>query len=191
MGIYDSTELVQNWGRFDGVQKDIFLGVKFDGVVARGLTVVEFSVLGLEPYLAQLFPEATYNVQLGESFKAPVDLLDPPAPQSIGVLLGWPICQFGSKEQFVFAKITLIALGGAGSAGDDVVVSIQRRFPPSGEDRASAHFTKCNFPFYTPTIAQTACYTINPTVPPIGPSEGCIPTAVAEETWTKVKAFYR
>ena len=189
MGIYDSTDMVQNFGIFDGATKDIHLGLKFDEAVATGLGGVEFSVLGMAPFFTSFTPSAGANITLGD-VNAPPDLMDATGG---GLNVAWPTCQSAVNGQFVFGKVTLIALGGPGSVGDDIVLTVERKYPSTNPTAQFALFNQCDFPTFTATSVTTQCYVINPTLPPGSTIGGCLltGTAVDDTDWSTVKALFK
>lgn len=187
MGIYDTTAMTANYGIFDGASKELHLGVIFDAAVAEGLSGVEFSVQGLSPFFVNFEPSAGAAIDLG-SIQAPAD-----PSGSGGKNIGWSSCQDAVNGQFVFGKLTLIALGGPGSVGDDIVLSIDRRYPPTNPNDVYPLFNQCNAPQYTATGVQAGCYVINPTVGPGGTVGGCTLTGTAVENtdWSTIKSLYQ
>lgn len=189
MGIYDTVDLEDNFGRFDLLQKNVYLGVKFDTNFATGLTGVEFSVLGLDPFFFTFVPHPSANVVLGD-IAAPADLSDETGG---GMNMAFPSCQESTNGNFMFGTITMIALTGPGTIGDDFVLEILRKYPPTNLGNAFAHFNKCDIPAFTPVSLATGCYVINPTVGPGGVVGGCElkGVAVEESNWSEIKSMYK
>jgi len=189
MGIFETTDMLQNFGRFDGQTKEVFIGVQFDGIEVTGLRGVEFSVYGLDPFFFSYTPDAGANIVLGD-IEAPLDREDTTGG---GMNMAWPTCQVGTNGGFVFGKITMIALGGAGTVGDDFVLQIERKYPPSNLTQAFPLLNLCDDPTFTPTSLTASCYVINPTVGPGGIVGGCelIGVAVKDAPWSEIKALYR
>ena len=170
MGIYDTTAMDQNFGVFDGATKEIHLGVKFDAAVATGLRAVEFSVLGMAPFFTSFTPAAgdcnDNNAAINPAFV--------------------PVSQITSE-------VTMIALGGPGSVGDDIVLTVERKYPSTNVNNQYALFNQCDNPVFTATSVTTGCYVINPTLPPGSTIGGCLlaGTAVNDTDWSTVKALFK
>ena len=185
MGIYDTDQMVENFGIFDAATKEVFIGMKFDPIYA-GLAGVEFSIYGLDPFFFTFTPAAGTTVVLGD-IKAPLDREDTTGG---GMNMAWATCQESINGQFVFGKITLIALG---AAPDDTVLWVEKKYPSSNPTIPQALFNKCDGPVFTAVTPATGCYVINPTVNPGEFVDGCqlVGTAVESAPWSEIKQLYR
>jgi hypothetical protein len=189
IGLYDTVDMIDNFGRFDELQKQVFLGVKFDTQLHTGLTGIEFSVLGLDPFFFTFAAHPSATVVLGD-IAAPVDLSDETGG---GMNMAFGSCQESTNGNFMFGTITMIALTGPGTIGDDFVLSILKKYPSTNPGNVFALFTKCDAPTFTAVSTMTGCYVINPTVGPGGVIGGCElkGVAVEESNWSEIKSLYR
>jgi len=181
IGLYDDPGLLQTSGRFDGDRKTLYLGVRF-AFPYQGMTSIELSVSGISEFLVEFeeLPEAA--IVLG-NIAAPEE----PGATSGGINVAWSRCQEGSR---ILGILHLISL--AGAVGNDIVLRVQPRFPPTNAKVPFPLFTQCNAD-YTLTAVAGGCYVINPTSGQGDLVGDCPvrPTAVQATAWTTVKSLYR
>jgi hypothetical protein len=103
------------------------------------------------------------------------------------VNVAWKRCQDGNR---VLGTIRLINLGGV--VGDDIVLRVSPRYPPTNARVPYPLFTQCNADF-TLTAVAGGCYVINPTAGHGDLVSDCPvrPTAVESTAWSAVKSLYR
>jgi hypothetical protein len=191
IGIYDTTDLDANYGLFDAPTKELHIGVIMDAAVATGLSGVEFSIYGLEEFFFSFDPAPGSTVDLG-TIPTPTDPLtgeiDPDGTG--GKNIAWPNCQESVNGKLVIGKLTLVPLA---PVGDDVVLWVERSYPPSNPNVPYPLFNQCDFPQFTTTSVTAGCYVFNPTVGPGGVVDGCTlgGTAVEDKDWSTIKSLYR
>lgn len=185
IGLYDDPGLLQTSGRFEGDTKTIYLGVRFSSPYAA-MTGIELSVSGLWDFVVdfEAQPDATFpnGLVIGQ-IAAPAD----PETATGGINVAWSRCQPGSR---VLGTLRLINLGGV--VGDDIVLRVSPRYPPTNARVPYPLFTQCNAD-YTLTAVAGGCYVINPTGGHGELVSDCPvrPTAVTPTAWTAVKSLYR
>lgn len=192
LGIYDTAELGANYGTFDGIQKKLHLGIRFDpDAPYDGLTGIELSIQGLpRTTVPPAFTILNGGIKVGDSFITPPDTTDPAVQSGCNVV--WSRCQVGSRA---LLEIVLVSVA---PIPNDTVIRVLRRFPPLNPEVSSVLFTQCNLPSATITTPTGGCYVINPTVGP-GESVGdppcrlvrALPVAARASTWSAVKDLFR
>jgi hypothetical protein len=156
--------------------KDVYMGVKFSSS-ETGLTVVEFSISGLQDgsnLLVGAFEPVT---------PVPPNFIygSPPAPPDTsatstgqgGMDVAWGNCVVGSRALF---RLRLLATGPIANH----VLRIMHRFPTSNPNYLrSPVFTRCNIPMYTAVRVTGLDYTLNGVV------------SVEGKSWSGMKQLFR
>ena len=189
LGIYDANDLVHNYGTFEGFQKKLYVGIKYDpNSTYDGATGIELSIQGLPDLaVAPSFAILNNGIKVGDLITTPADTTDPSAVGGWNVV--WSECQAGNQ---VFIEITLITFD---PIPNDTVIRVLRKFPPTNPTALSVLFTQCDTPFFTVTTMTGGCYVLNPTVEP-GQAVGDPPctlngTPVTATTWSGIKQLFR
>lgn len=78
--------------------------------------------------------------------------------------------------------------------GDDIVLTVERKYPPTNPNIPFALFNDCNDPDFTPISVTQGCYVINPSMGS-GVIGDCAlesgTVAVEAGVWSEIKALYR
>lgn len=195
MGLFDSSEMIQNFGTWDPtggqVLKTIWIGIRFDpnrlGEIS-GLNGVEVSVDGIpiDPVFGapQVTPTPPATIELGDTILTP----DDEENGTGGKNYAWaPTCLEGNRA---IVKIDMLSTT---AVGENIVMRVRRKFPPSVQGAPTAVFTQCNSPINTSTFVTEGCYVLNPTVGPGEMVDGCLleTVAVSKNTWSHVKALFK
>jgi len=193
IGVYDDSNTRQNFGYWDTSQsffKDVFVSVDYDPASGiNGLQGIELSISGLPsgPIGAQdqWFPDPA--VRIGSDIRTPADTT---GTAEGGKNIAWDDCLADARN---LGQITMISVA---PVGNDRVIRVLHRFPPSNPTFPFLLFNQCDAPLYTQTSVTGGCYVLNPTVPCGKTVNGCTlvgcgPVAVELKTWTRIKSLYR
>ena len=194
MGVYDDPGLSHNFGFWDPVNgsplKSIWVGISYDSSVPsdlRGLTSIELSIDGIPP--SQFGPPSFFGIPdatvwIGRDIRTPDD-----ENHGVGgVNMAWNVCLTDNRA---LIRIDMLSFD---SVGNDIVITVRRKFPPSSQEFPVPQFGQCDTTELTRIRVSRVCYVLNPTVNPGGRVGGCdlIATlAVEEETWSTIKSLYR
>lgn len=192
LGLFDEPEMLQNFGVWDtetmGPQKTVWVAITYDsGGPLNGLTGVELSVAGIpeSPFGGAQFtgiPEPT--IVIGSQIETPADSVGGEG----GVNMVWNQCL---PDNRIVIQIDMLSLS---PIGENIVLRVGRRFPPSSNEFPQELFTQCDSPQFTSTIVTGGCYVLNPTGGVGDVIDGCelfMRTAIEENTWGGVKSLYK
>lgn len=170
----------------------LYVIAKLNGATANGITGAEFRLV---------FPGGTAGYFLTWNALADVPLGTPLPPANpddpYGVNLAYSACKPdppGSATQVTLGTIAVFNAGGPATA-----IQVLKKKPPGNPDFTCPLLVLCDGPVFT-KICNTILETQTPNnVEAIGfvgglnncPQPGCGPVAVAEATWTGMKALYR
>src|SRR5262245_48006521 len=190
IGVYDSSNTRQNFGFWPAsdFSKDIFVNIHYDPASGiSGLTGIELSISGIPagaiPPSDQWFPAPA--VTIGSDIRTPPDTT---GTAEGGKNIAWDNCLADDRN---LGQITMISVA---PVGNDKVIRVLHKFPPSNPEFPFLSFNQCDGPAFTKTAVTGGCYVLNPTVPCGGIVNGCTLVgcgAVESKTWTRIKSLYR
>jgi hypothetical protein len=178
LGLWDDAAMTQNFGTIAPFTlKNVYLGIEF-GSGETGLTVVEFSVSGIDPTVLWLQSMECLTAEapaaMFGSLPAPAD-----TTQAGGMAIGWSHCVAGSQALFRIPMVWMNPI-----PPSDLVLQVRHRYPPSNPQYGllGPVFTQCHVPDYPAVLARGNRYVLNPSSPVV---------QVEGATWSRTKALYR
>jgi hypothetical protein len=140
LGLYDDLEMTRSVGVITAGSKVIYLGIQYGGATPEGLTGIEFSIEGLDQFVAVVEPLESAAVVLGwPTAPAPADSIYGLG----GMNIAWADCLLGSRA---LVKITLLPRTVWPTA--DTVLRVRRKYPPSN-GQPYVQIVGCDRPYYT------------------------------------------